>query len=146
MQAKIRLMRLPQWLFRKNNYPLAALYLALWWGSCALLWLEIEGVQATTIQSSGERPQITKNDRHCVPAKPADKFPQPSIFHKCCALNGILLRPSRKPCPYSASSPAALATWLYMDEWCERSLSSKIVPHRSIDRRDIYLRYCSLLI
>jgi hypothetical protein len=146
MQAKIQLMRSPQWLSRKNNYPLAALYSALWWGSCALLCFGIQSVQAATIQSTGEHPQVTKNDRHIAHTKPANKFPQPDVFHKCGAINGIFLRLSRKPGPYDASAPAAPATWLYLDERRELRLLSGVTLNRLVDRRDIYLSCCSLLI
>jgi hypothetical protein len=139
-------MRSPQWLSKKNNYLPAALYLALWWGICALLCFGIQDVQAATIQFTGERPQVTKNDRHVTPAKPANKFPQPDVFHKCGAINGIFLRLSRKPSPYNASAPAAPATWLYLEERRELRLLSSVTLNRLFDSRDIYLRCCSLLI
>jgi hypothetical protein len=139
-------MRSPQCLSKKNNYLSTALYMALWWGICALLCFEMQGVQAATIQSSGERPRVTKNDRHVAPSKPADKFPQPDVFHKCGAINGMFLRLSRKPGPYSESGPATPATWIYLDERRELNLLSNATLNRLFDRHDIYLICCSLLI
>src|SRR5262245_9974482 len=139
-------MRSPQCLSRKNNYLPAALYMALWWGVCALLCFETQGVQAATIQSFGERHRVTKNDRYVARSKPADKLPQPDVFHKCGAVNGIFLRLSRKPGLYSDSGPATPPTWLYLDERRELYLLSRITLNRLFDRRDIYLNCCSLLI
>jgi hypothetical protein len=154
-RAKILLMRSPQWLFRKNRRLPVALYSALWWGGCALFCYvaaaaiasaDLQGARAATIQFTGQCSPAPKNDRHCVPTKPADKVPQRAVFHTYGALNSIVLRPGRKPGPYDASAPAALATWLCLDEDRELRLLSKVALHRPVGRSDIYLQCCSLLI
>jgi hypothetical protein len=155
-QAKILLMRPPHLLSRKNEYPLAALYSALWWSSCALLFVVITAAiasadlknaqAAATVQSISNRSTSVNNDRHSSSGAPADKFPQPAIFHKCGALGGFFLRPGRKPGPYDASSPTAPATCLYLDEAGERRLPSPIAMGGAVGHRDIYLHCCSFLI
>ncbi len=154
-KAKILRMRLMKWLSRKNEHPLKALYSAFSWGGCTLLCCgmvvaiasaDIQSARAAEVQSIGERSPATQNGRYIVIAKPADKFPQRAQFRTGGALNGFFLRPNRKPCPYNASAPAAMATWLYLVGDRERLLSPAAAPHRPIDHRDIYLRCCSLLI
>jgi hypothetical protein len=143
----------PQWLSGKIKYPLGALYSAFWWGSCALLCLalaaaiassDLQDARATPVQSIAKRASATKS--HGVPCSPADKFPQPAIFHKCGAISGCFLRPGRKPGPYNASASATLATSLYMEDNRESRLLWPIAQRGAVGRHDIYLHCCSFLI
>ena len=154
-RAKIQAMRSPQWLSGKNNYSLAAFYIALGWGGCVLLCCGIapptatavlQGSQAATVRFAGKNSPAAENDRHGVPAGPADNFPKPAVFHRCGALNSFFLRPGRKPGPSNACAPATPATGVYLYEGRERGLLSPVAMRGPVGRRDIYLHCCSFLI
>jgi hypothetical protein len=154
-QAKIRMMRFPQWISRKNNSPLAALYSVLRRGGCALLSFALAAAialavlhvaQASIDKSAGERSPANTNGRNIALCGPLDKVHQPALLQTCGASSGFALGPSRKQGPYNASTPASIAAWLYLIEDRDRRLLSPLVLHRPGAIRDIYLHCCSLLI
>jgi hypothetical protein len=154
-QSKIRLMRFPQWISRKNDSPLAAVYSVFRRRSCALLSYVMAAAiasaalpvaHAATGKSTGEGSSAATNGRHNALCGAADKFRQPALLQTCGASSGFALAPSRKQGPYNASTPASIAAWPYLIEDRERRLLSPLVSHRPGAIRDIYLRCCSLLI
>jgi hypothetical protein len=148
-------MRLQQWTSRKSNHLLAALTLALWWGSYSFppnrteISLasgdsQIDGYAA--IVSTGERHPVIYDGRRIVPVRPTDKLPLPTKSQVCGALNYFLLSLSRKPRPYDVHAPVTTFTWLYPVRGSDRSPLKLFDKRQSFYSLYAYLRHCALLI
>jgi len=148
-------MRLRQCKSRKGHHLLIALTLAFWWGGYSLPRYKTEVSLASGapqiagdagVVSLRERCPIANNGHRAVPVKPVNKFPRPSRWQVCGALNVIFLSLSRKPRPDDVPAPVTILTWLYQVKDIDGPPLPPVDQRRPFNRLGAYLQHCALLI
>jgi hypothetical protein len=148
-------MRLQQWTSRKSNHLLAALTLALWWGSYSFPPHRAEISLASGDSqidrdaadvSTGERRLVIYNGRRIAPVRRTNKLPLPGKSQVCGALNLFFLSLSRKPRPGDIPAPVTIFTWFYPVRGSDRHPLKLVDKRQSFYSLYAYLHHCALLI